>query len=116
MPPTATVALLEEVEALYREKVAVALTLMTGDEPPKLQGLRPGRADETFEFSPPGAEGRLALLQAYAPNFSWEGTAGDARAEGMTPAYLKELARRVIRGENPEAALISLHKHRAIAN
>ena len=117
MPPTATVKLLEEVEALYREKVAVALTLMTtGENNPKLPGLRPGRIDEIFEFSSPDAEGRLSVLKAYAPNIDWGSIAQDTRAEKLTPAYLRELAKRVSRGEDPERALVSLARQREIAS
>ena len=64
MPPTATVALLEEFEALHREQVAVAITLMTDGSRPRLPGLRPGRVDEIIEFNAPRAEGRHALLRA----------------------------------------------------
>lgn len=116
MPPTATVALLEEFEALHREQVAVAITLMTDGTRPRLPGLRPGRVDEIVEFSVPNAEGRLALLRAVGGEHpAWEGMSEDGRAEGMTPAYLRELAYRVRAGVDPDKALCSLAVQQEIA-
>lgn len=116
MPPNATVDLLEEFEALHREQVAVAITLMTGDSRPRLPGLRPGRVDEMIEFSAPDAEGRLALLRASGgDNPLWEGISKDERCEGMTPAYLRELAGRVVSGVDPNKALSSLAAQRELA-
>lgn len=116
MPPTATVALLEEFEALHREQVAVAITLMTDGNRPRLPGLRPGRVDELIEFSVPPAEGRLALLQAVGGEHpAWVGISKDKRAEGMTPAYLRELAVRVKAGIDPDKVLTSLAMQRDIA-
>ncbi len=116
MPPTATVALLEEFEALHREGVAVAITLMTDGSRPRLPGLRPGRVDELIEFSVPDAEGRLALLRAVGgENPVWESISKDDRAEGMTPAYIRELAYRILSGGDPGKALSSLAAQREIA-
>lgn len=116
MPPTATVALLEEFEALHREQVAVAITLMTDGSRPRLPGLRPGRVDELIEFSVPNAEGRLALLRAVGgENPAWKGISEDERAEGMTPAYLRELAYRVRLGVEPSKVLSSLAAQQDIA-
>lgn len=116
MPPTATVALLEEFEALHREQVAVAITLMTDGSRPRLPGLRPGRVDEIIEFNVPPAEGRHALLRAVGGEHpAWEGISEDERAEGMTPAYLRELAARVKAGIDPDKALSSLAAQRDIA-
>lgn len=116
IPPQATVDLLEEVEALHRQNIAVALTLMTSGVPPTLTGLRPGRVDKFLEFHPPDASGRQDLLQKYCPRISWEKLSQDPQMSGMTPAYLRELARRVTRGENPEAALGSLAQQKQIAS
>ena len=107
MPPSSTVSILEEFEALHREKIPVCITLMTdGLTLPKLPGLRPGRIDQIFEFHPPDASGREALLKSLL----LQDTARDKDllspeliqkisrnplTEGMTPAYLKELARRI---------------------
>lgn len=117
MPPTATVALLEEFEALHRERIAVAITLMTDGSRPRLPGLRPGRVDELIEFGLPDAEGRLALLCALGGDNSpaWESLSRDSRAEGMTPAYLRELASRVTAGGDPDKALSSLAAQRSLA-
>lgn len=65
---------------------------------------------------PPDAEGRQDLLQKYCPGTSWEKLSQDPRMLGMTPAYLRELARRVTRGEDPEAALGSLAQQKQIAS
>jgi AAA domain (dynein-related subfamily) len=116
IPPTATVALLEEFEALHREQVAVAITLMTDGTRPRLPGLRPGRVDELVEFSVPDAEGRLALLRAVGGEHpAWKGLSEDERAEGMTPAYLRELVYRVRSGVDPDKSLSSLAAQREIA-
>ena len=116
MPPTATVALLEEFEALHREQVAVAITLMTDGSRPRLPGLRPGRVDELIEFDVPTPEGRLALLQLIGGEHpAWEHLSEDERSENMTPAYLRELALRVRSGVDPEKALTSLAAQRDIA-
>lgn len=116
MPPTATVALLEEFEALHREQVAVAITLMTDGTRPRLPGLRPGRVDEILDFNVPSAEGRLALLRALGgAHPAWEGISEDERTEDMTPAYLRELAARVNAGRDPDKVLSSLAAQRDIA-
>lgn len=115
MPPMATVALLEEFEALHREQIAVAITLMTDGSRPRLPGLRPGRVDEVIEFHPPSTEGRTRLLRAVGDHPAWDEVATDERAEGMTPAYLRELAVRVKSGVDPEKALASLAMQRDIA-
>lgn len=44
------------------------------------------------------------------------GRSDDFSHLGMTPAYLRELARRVTRGEDPEAALGSLAQQKQIAS
>ncbi|NBR66918.1 MAG: hypothetical protein EBT79_06495 [Actinobacteria bacterium] len=95
MPPSATVRMLEEFEVLSRRGVSVVVTVMTDGSRPHLRGLRPGRVDEMFEFGLPDAEGREALLRHFAPGIDWSGAANHELCEGMTPAYLKELARRV---------------------
>lgn len=116
MPPTATVAILEEFEALHREKIATAITLMTDGSRPRLPGLRPGRVDEVIEFGPPSEEGRLALLRGLGGDHpAFEEIAYDARSEGMPPAYLRELASRVRKGVSPERALASLAAQMDIA-
>ncbi len=116
MPPSATVALLEEFEALHREKVAVAVTLMTDGSLPRLPGLRPGRIDEIFEFRAPDSGGRFALLRAIGgENPHWEAISKDERSEGMTPAYLREIAYRVMSGTDPGKTLSSLASQRKIA-
>ena len=107
MPPSSTVSILEEFEALHREKIPVCITLMTdGLTLPKLPGLRPGRIDQIFEFHPPDASGREALLKSLllqdtardkdllSPELIQK-ISRDPLTEGMTPAYLKELARRI---------------------
>jgi hypothetical protein len=95
MPASATVALLEEFEVLSRRGVSVAVTVMTDGSRPHLSGLRPGRVDEMFEFGIPDADGREALLRHFAPGIDWLEAARHELCEGLTPAYLKELARRV---------------------
>lgn len=116
MPPTATVAMLEQFEALHREGVPVVITLMTDGSRPSLPGLRPGRVDEMVEFGVPDAEGRAQILQAVGgEDYPWVDLANDPRAEGMTPAYLRELALRVKSGVAPERALNSLAMQREIA-
>lgn len=116
MPPRATVSLLEEFEALYREQIPVAITLMTDGTRPRLPGFRPGRVDEVIEFSAPASEDRLALLRAFGGvHPAWEGMSKDSRVEGLTPAYLRELALRVLSGIDPEKALSSLAVQREIA-
>lgn len=119
MPPSSTVSILEEFEALHREKIPVCITLMTdGLQLPKLPGLRPGRIDQIFEFHPPAQPGREALLRVllrgvpeetssreegreegreaddYRTNIAQK-ISRDPLTEGMTPAYLKELACRI---------------------
>lgn len=95
MPASATVGMLEEFEVLSRRGVSVVVTVMTDGSRPHLRGLRPGRVDEMFEFGLPDAAGREALLRHFAPGVDWSGAANHELCEGMTPAYLKELARRV---------------------
>lgn len=95
LPETSTVAALEEFEVLSRRGVSVAVTVMTNGSRPRFPGLRPGRVDEMLEFRLPDAEGRLALLRHFAPGVDWSEAARHELAEGMTPAYLRELARRV---------------------
>jgi hypothetical protein len=116
MPPVATVAMLEQFEALHREGVPVVITLMTDGSRPSLPGLRPGRVDEMVEFGVPDAEGRERLMRAVGGEGDlWADLAQDKRAEGMTPAYLRELALRVKAGVAPERALTSLAMQREIA-
>jgi len=115
MPPSSTVALLEEFEALHREHVAVAITLMTDGNLPRLPGLRPGRIDEVMEFRPPSIQGRLTLLRAAGYHPSWEEMSSDPRMEDMTPAYLKELSYRIMSGVDPEKVMISLAMQKKIA-
>jgi len=116
MPPTATVAMLEQFEALHREGVPVVITLMTDGSRPRLPGLRPGRVDELVEFGVPDAEGRERLLRAVGGEHpAWEGISKDERTEGMTPAYLRELAYRVLAGVEPDKALSSLVVQREVA-
>jgi len=107
MPASATVALLEEFEVLSRRGVSVAVTVMTDGSRPHLPGLRPGRVDEMFEFRLPDAAGREALLRQFAPGIDWSEVARHELCEGMSPAYLKELACRI--SANPENVLRELH-------
>lgn len=116
IPSSMTVELLEEFEALSRVGVSVAVTVMTDGGRPHLPGLRPGRVDEVFEFGVPDAAGREALLDHFAPGFDWSEAAVHELAEGMSPAYLRELAHRVSSGYSgwPEA-LRSLDLQRKVA-
>jgi hypothetical protein len=115
MPASATVALLEEFEVLSRRGVSVAVTVMTDGSRPRLPGLRPGRVDEMFEFRLPDAAGREALLRQFAPGIDWSEAARHELCEGMSPAYLRELARRTS-GSTPWVdALRSLSVHRSVA-
>lgn len=95
MPASTTVSMLEEFEVLSRRGVSVVVTVMTDGHRPHLPGLRPGRVDEMFEFGVPDATGREEMLRYFAPDIDWAEAARHAQAEGMTPAYLRELARRV---------------------
>lgn len=95
MPASMTVDMLEEFEVLSRRGVSVVVTVMTDGHRPHLPGLRPGRVDEMFEFGVPDAEGREEMLRYFAPGVDWSAAARHKLAEGMTPAYLRELARRV---------------------
>jgi len=95
MPASMTVGMLEEFEVLSRRGVSVVVTVMTDGHRPHLPGLRPGRVDEMFEFGVPDATGREAMLRYFAPGIDWAEVAQHELAEGMTPAYLRELARRV---------------------
>lgn len=115
MRPSATVGMLEEFEVLSRRKISVVATVMTDGTLPHLQGLRPGRVDEMFEFKLPDADGRRALLQYFAPDICWDAVVGHELCEGMTPAYLRELARRVSIHGDWLAALESLALQRKIA-
>jgi hypothetical protein len=118
MPPTVALSALEQFEVLMRQGVPVVITVMTDGELPRLPGLRPGRVDRMFQFGVPEADGRLGLLNFFAPGHDWSEAAAHPLAEGMTPAYLKELARRVshpTRPENWQDALVSLDSQRKIA-
>jgi hypothetical protein len=118
MPTTVALSALEQFEVLTRQGVPVVITVMTDGELPRLPGLRPGRVDRMFQFSVPEADGRLSLLNFFAPGYDWSEAAAHPLAEGMTPAYLKELARRVshpTRPENWQDALVSLDSQRKIA-
>lgn len=95
MPASMTVGMLEEFEVLSRRGVSVVVTVMTDGHRPHLPGLRPGRVDEMFEFGVPDAAGREEMLRYFAPGIDWAAAAQHQLAEGMTPAYLRELARRV---------------------
>jgi hypothetical protein len=95
MPASMTVSILEEFEVLSRRGVSVVITVMTDGNRPHLPGLRPGRVDEMFEFGVPDATGREEMLRCFAPGIDWSEAAQHELAEGMTPAYLRELARRV---------------------
>lgn len=94
IPLSMTVDLLEEFEAMSRVGVSVAVTVMTDGGRPHLPGLRPGRVDEMLEFGVPDAAGREALLGHFAPGVDWSEAATHELAEGMSPAYLRELAKR----------------------
>jgi len=115
LPADVTVQHLEEFEVLNRHGVSVVVTVMTDGQLPRLPGLRPGRIDEMFEFQVPDAEGQKALLAFYAPTVDWSIVGGRPQMEGMTPAYLRELARRVNAGEDIERAMASLALQVAIA-
>lgn len=106
---------LEEFEVLNRRGVSVVVTVMTDGRLPRLPGLRPGRIDEMFAFQVPDVEGQKALLEFYAPTLRWSTIGGHPKMKGMTPAYLRELARRVSSGEDVERALTSLALQIAIA-
>ncbi len=68
-----------------------------------------------FEFRIPDAAGREALLRQFAPGIDWSEAARHELCEGMSPAYLRELARRTS-GSTPWVdALRSLSVHRSVA-
>lgn len=118
MPASMTVGMLEEFEVLSRRGVSVVVTVMTDGHRPHLPGLRPGRVDEMFEFGVPDAAGREELLRYFAPGIDWAAAARHELAEGMTPAYLRELARRVTSPNCRRGwlgALESLAMQRAVA-
>lgn len=116
IPSSMTVDLLEEFEALSRVGVSVAVTVMTDGGRPHLPGLRPGRVDEVFEFGVPDAAGRVSLLEHFAPDIDWTEAAAHELAEGMSPAYLREWAKRVSSGSAEWLdALRSLDLQRKVA-
>ena len=118
MPASMTVGMLEEFEVLSRRGVSVVVTVMTDGHRPHLPGLRPGRVDEMFEFGVPDAAGREEMLRYFAPGIDWAEASRHELAEGMTPAYLRELARRVMSPNCRRGwfgALESLSMQRAVA-
>ena len=118
MPASMTVGMLEEFEVLSRRGVSVVVTVMTDGHRPHLPGLRPGRVDEMFEFGVPDPAGREAMLRYFAPGIDWAEASRHELAEGMTPAYLRELARRVTSPNCRRGwfgALESLSMQRAVA-
>lgn len=116
LPQSVSVSLLEEFEPLGQQGVSVVITVMTDEEEPlKLPGLRPGRVDEMLEFHLPELEDQTMLLRYFAPGVDWGALLSEAPPQGLGPAYLKELASRVVRGQPYLEALRSLERHRSVA-
>jgi len=116
LPQSISVSLLEEFEPLGRQGVSVVITVMTDeDQPLKLPGLRPGRVDEMLEFHLPELEDQAMLLRYFASGVDWAPLLSEAAPEGLGPAYLKELASRVVQGQPYREALRSLERHRSVA-
>lgn len=116
LPQSVSVSLLEEFEPLGQQGVSVVITVMTDEEEPlRLPGLRPGRVDEMLEFHLPELEDQTMLLRYFAPSVDWGALLSEAPPQGLGPAYLKELASRVVRGQPYLEALRSLERHRSVA-
>jgi hypothetical protein len=115
--------LLNEMDGL-REKADVFFILTTNRADtlePALAG-RPGRIDQTIEFPLPDVELRRRLVRLYAKALAVPASLADSlaqRTEGASPAFIKELLRRVAqhhlevgdRGEvTPSVADRALHE------
>jgi hypothetical protein len=91
--------LLNEMDGL-REKADVFFILTT-NRPESLEGAlanRPGRIDQTIEFPLPDAHHRRRLIELYARSLTLSHDLLDdlgRRTDGASPAFIKELMRRV---------------------
>jgi ATP-dependent 26S proteasome regulatory subunit len=91
--------LLNEMDGL-REKADVFFVLTT-NRPEALEPAlanRPGRIDQSIEFPLPSEEMRVRLIRLYARNLEIQNDLVSElakRTEGSSPAFIKELMRRI---------------------
>ena len=91
--------LLNEMDGLRQD--ADIFFVLTTNRPEHLEAAladRPGRIDQAIEFPLPDEVGRAKLVQLYAGNLSIPRTVLDTtvqRTENVSPAFIKELMRRV---------------------
>src|SRR3954453_10628296 len=90
--------LLNEMDGIAED--ADIVFVLTTNRPQVLEAAlaaRPGRIDQAIELPIPDAEGRRRLLTIYGAGLGFESLELDSvieRTGGMTPAYIRELARR----------------------
>lgn len=86
--------------------ITVIVTIMTSGKSLRLPGLRPGRVEEMIPVSLPTDADREALLRHYG----LDEEVGDLvkRTGRWTPAFLRELALRVRRGDGHDEAVKSI--------
>lgn len=91
--------LLNEMDGLRPD--AAVFVVLTTNRPEAIEGAlaqRPGRVDQAIPFPLPDGAGRRALLELYGGGLALGAAARDevvARTEGVSPAFLKELTRRL---------------------
>lgn len=100
--------LLNEMDGLREE--AEIIFVLTTHRPEALEAAlagRPGRIDQAIEFPLPDADGRRRLFDLYRRGLEVPRALIDdvvARTEGVSAAFLKELARKVAQLANSRSA------------
>jgi hypothetical protein len=121
--------LLNEMDGLAEDAdVVFVLTTNRAELLEPALAARPGRIDQAVEIGLPDADARRRLLDLYTDGLGWDGRrAGEAvaRTEGLSAAFMKELARRAalvaadrggpveVTGDDLVAALDDLLEHSA---
>lgn len=109
------------LDRLHQQVTAPLLLLITimhegPIEQAVLPGFRPERVDAILTFHAPTPADRVALLVFHGLDPELAASVADLPSmQGLTGAYLAELARRILRGADPARAVASLALHQQIA-